>query len=413
MLNKNREERKIKINELSDRSENTEDLNFKKQNYPCKVIEVQINYLIYRLDNTRTLDNQEEYIRKNDLPNDFFDLDRQENLEVQEVQDKLIKETLKKKNSSLEASFEQKGGQTESLVITPEGVMINGNRRLCLMRSENYDVVKCKVIDDPNLINRETEIEAWLDIAETGKVEYSWTGQGIAIEKLLEKGMSYEEIREFKGMVSAKEVRLLADAVKNARESLEMRGVPGEWSKVVKSEEIYRQAAAKKLDDVDRRAVDLNVIAIDSATTDVVDGRAYDVVMGLLRYPKAGTKVMNKWAQGSDTTYEDNLTGEEVNPAGFNEDSFKNNILKDQDKIDEMVLDLKDFIEEEKDEASGRGERRRLITEVDKAFKALEKAKYLSTNSSHDRNGVDLKLSTMSTNIEEILTNIRDLDNNS
>ena len=193
MANKNREERKLKIKQLCEESDNFEQLNFKKENYDCKTIMVQIDYLIYRLNNTRTLHRQEEYIKKNDLPDNFFDLDRQENLEVQEAQEKLILETLAKKNNALEASFNQKGGQTESLVIAPEGVMINGNRRLCLMRKLNTDVVKCIVADHPNLLNREIEIEAWLDIAETGKVDYEWIGQGRAIEQLLDKGMNYDD----------------------------------------------------------------------------------------------------------------------------------------------------------------------------------------------------------------------------
>ena len=406
-MNKNLNERTLRIRELEDASSNTQNLTFKKLQYPCKIITLQIDYLIYRLDNTRTLSKQPEYIKKHDLNNDYFDSDRQENPEVQASQHELLSETLLEDSSSLGKAFDMKGGQDEPLEITSEGVMINGNRRLCLMRTRSFDSIECKVVSDPNLRGRDKEIEASLDIAVSGKVGYDWASQGLGILSLKADGLSDNEIREYKGMLTVAEVSNLAGATSIARYGLELRGCSEEWSKVRKSEQIYLDAAAKTIpDEMTKKASDLSVILIDAATTDAIGGRAYDLVKDHLKFNSAGLKLAHKWFPANSVPEVDDVTGETITSGGFDEDKLRNEILLDQDKIDSYVEELKEVIEDERDAASGRGARRRLIVEIDKAFKASQKAQHLSTNTSHDTDGVIEKIAKIDDHLKAIIANI-------
>ena len=51
----------------------------------------------------------------------------------------------------------------DPLIIYPDGRVVNGNRRLAFMRNEGMSEIKCKVLTDPYLQDKELEIEAYLD----------------------------------------------------------------------------------------------------------------------------------------------------------------------------------------------------------------------------------------------------------
>ena len=140
-LSKRLDERKLKIDELVNSSTESLSLPFQREEYPCPVIKIAPEYLIYRLSNTRTKSAQKEYIADNNKQDDYFSEDR---LEVSEVQDSQHEILLKFVDKQLANAFDQQGGQTEPILINKEGVIINGNRRLCFMRKENnYPLIKC------------------------------------------------------------------------------------------------------------------------------------------------------------------------------------------------------------------------------------------------------------------------------
>ena len=62
----NKDERVLKIKSLCEQGSD-EEFNFDKKNYPCKQINIEDKYLIYRLNNTRTLCAQRECVAEKGL----------------------------------------------------------------------------------------------------------------------------------------------------------------------------------------------------------------------------------------------------------------------------------------------------------------------------------------------------------
>ena len=126
MLSKRLDERVFKIDELIKVSSETKDLPFQQNNYKCPVIEIDSEFLIYRLGNTRTISKQKEYIANKKESTDFFSKERLEVAEVQDAQhDILVTEV----DKELEQAYEMQAGQTDPILINKQGVVINGNRR--------------------------------------------------------------------------------------------------------------------------------------------------------------------------------------------------------------------------------------------------------------------------------------------
>ena len=73
-LSKRLDERKLKIDELVNSSTESLSLPFQREEYPCPVIKIAPEYLIYRLSNTRTKSAQ-EYIADNNKQDDYFSED--------------------------------------------------------------------------------------------------------------------------------------------------------------------------------------------------------------------------------------------------------------------------------------------------------------------------------------------------
>ena len=106
------------------------------------VIEVRIQALTYRIENIRTKNLQKEFLATHsDYPRDFFVLDPG-SIEVQTIQHSLLKELVVK--DRLIKYFEVKKNQTDinyqkyDLICSDQGVVVNGNRRLCAWRELFY-----------------------------------------------------------------------------------------------------------------------------------------------------------------------------------------------------------------------------------------------------------------------------------
>lgn len=69
---KTMDERTLIIDKLVNSSIEFKSLPFKKSSYKCPIIEVAPEYLIYRIENTRTISKQREYIAENDSLSNFF-----------------------------------------------------------------------------------------------------------------------------------------------------------------------------------------------------------------------------------------------------------------------------------------------------------------------------------------------------
>lgn len=178
------------------------------------VFHVPLELPRYRLDNTRTLHLQKKYITSNGLNENFFEediwLDK-----LQEIQHEILKSLIDRKGLKV---FFEKNIQTDPLILTHDGFVISGNRRLCAYRElyySNEGVTKYKkferirVVILPKCSDEQIEyIEDFLEQQPDLKDEFTWISRAIGFRKRIEKHNYNTQILAQKSNGSFKKVEI-------------------------------------------------------------------------------------------------------------------------------------------------------------------------------------------------------------
>tara|TARA_Y100001958_G_scaffold150715_1_gene134835 strand:+ start:604 stop:1908 length:1305 start_codon:yes stop_codon:yes gene_type:complete len=192
MLGKSVAERKAEIEQiLEDNTRKISDHNLKtshteNENYP--VYEVGLDLLKYRIGNTRTIFDQKSYINEHGLDKNFFDGDP-ESAEIQKAQHAILQEAYHEKG--LYEAFKGLQKQSQPLIVTLDGFVIAGNRRLAAFRDlyeEDYTAYKHfkevkivifkKTVDSDQVKDFEALQEEEKDI----KSNFSWISVALGFE---------------------------------------------------------------------------------------------------------------------------------------------------------------------------------------------------------------------------------------
>lgn len=214
---------------------------------PLQIIEVPIEMPIYRIENIRTKSLQKQWLVKN--PNcgkDFFN-EGVGSIEVQLAQHLILKE-LANKEKLLDSFKNGKLQQKEALIVTDEGVVVNGNRRLCAWRElyysdrnkySHFQSIRVAVLPDhdPQGIY---DLEVSLQIHSDMKAEYAWHTIGADYKEKIEQGVDIDKFAKKQGK-TPDEINRLIDCYVYAEQYLESIGHPDEWSLVDKQEYAFKQ----------------------------------------------------------------------------------------------------------------------------------------------------------------------------
>jgi hypothetical protein len=224
-----RSERETKIKKhLASPQGEVDFYDFRNQKTKLKVIRIDINLPVYRMENFRTYTDQHEYIAKEKLDADYF-LKGQELQTVQQQQHEILKR-LSAKGPIIEVL--EKDGQQEPLLISSTGVVINGNRRLTALRELGESYVDCMVLPADATADEIVDIEANLQAKPETKLDYDWIGDAQLISRLIHMGRSTKEVadRLNRGENDIKNaLQALAEADIYLRDWAE---TPGEYSRV-------------------------------------------------------------------------------------------------------------------------------------------------------------------------------------
>jgi predicted transcriptional regulator len=207
---------------------------FRSQKMKLKVIRVDANLPVYRMENFRTYTDQHEYIAKEKLEPDYF-LKGQELQSVQHQQHEILKKLAAKgKAGSITPIIEvlEKDGQRERILISSTGVVINGNRRLAAMREIGTDYVDCMVLPADATADEIVDIEANLQAKPETKLDYDWIGDAQLINRLVHMGRTTKEVSE--------RLNRTEGDIKNSLQALveadiylrDWAAAPGEYSRV-------------------------------------------------------------------------------------------------------------------------------------------------------------------------------------
>ena len=168
------------------------------------VIRLPIDLPIYRMANGRTRTAQLQYVRSHQLAADFFSAG-QENQEAQQAQHDILDRFSRQGTTSIIPIFTVlgEGRQTEPILITAAGVVVNGNRRLAAMREHyatgeaaysSFSHINCKILPASVTDKEIKEIEVRLQMQPETRLPYTWVNEALTIKDLMLTNFTPDEI---------------------------------------------------------------------------------------------------------------------------------------------------------------------------------------------------------------------------
>lgn len=214
---------------------------------PLKIVEVPIELLVYRIENIRTKSLQKQWLVTHpECEKNFFSVDS-ESIEVQEAQHQIL-QSLANKEGLLNAFKNGNLQQKEALIATDEGVVVNGNRRLCVWRTlyysdrikyNHFQTVRVAILPDhdPQGVY---DLEVALQIHSDMKAEYTWHSIAADYKEKVESGVDITKFAQKQGK-NVEVINRLIECYEYAEEYLEATGHKDEWSLVDKQEFAFKQ----------------------------------------------------------------------------------------------------------------------------------------------------------------------------
>ncbi len=191
----------------------------------------------YRLDNGRTIAAQSEYLsRHRDLKKDFF-TENPESESAHKAQHEILSEMVKEKGL---LDYFRSHKQIEPLILTTDGYVVNGNRRICAMRLLlQQDVAKyghfkqVDVVVLPPAQRRDIdELEGRLQVIKDIKADYTWIALALMLRRRKgEHSYGDDELASLYDLSKAEVDEHLLMLTK-AEVYLQERGKPGEYLSV-------------------------------------------------------------------------------------------------------------------------------------------------------------------------------------
>jgi hypothetical protein len=150
--------------------------------------EVPIEFPLYNVKSGRTHRAQSRYVDKKSLPADFFE--DPEEPQVQQAQNEILLEMVDQEGLAADLREKQ---QKNPLVLTYDGYVVDGNRRLAaLRRDKETDYVHAVRLPQAATDQEIYETELELQMSRETKAEYNWIDEALhvryGVNKLYERG---------------------------------------------------------------------------------------------------------------------------------------------------------------------------------------------------------------------------------
>lgn len=204
-----------------------------------KQITVRIGVPVYRIQNGRTRTFQKEYLATHpDIAADLFTLDP-ESIAAQKAQHSILQKLAE--DEGLYKEFSGGTEQTEPIIVTSTGVVVNGNRRLCVWRTlftkapseyKHFEYIEVAVLPEDCDELEIRALEKRLQIQKTHRAEYKWHTRAAMMKEEREDGAKDLDIARSYGLSSKKEVDITISALEYAEVYLQKIGKRDQWSLV-------------------------------------------------------------------------------------------------------------------------------------------------------------------------------------
>jgi hypothetical protein len=213
-----------------------------------KIVEVDSDYLMFRLENSRTEIQQLKYLREHpSLPRALFN--NPESNQAQIAQEEILNQLNKSAGKEFSDDLKTRG-QDEPAIITNDGYLINGNRRTAALKALEVRYVNCVILPDDTTPKDIYELEQELQISEDFREPYHWINELRNIKKGLEdQRLNYTE-KEIASRLRIKEKEL--QAMRTMLDLLDAflfwKAIPGQYDypKLDDAEQIFIQLEKAK-----------------------------------------------------------------------------------------------------------------------------------------------------------------------
>ncbi|WP_101910208.1 hypothetical protein [Marasmitruncus massiliensis] len=290
--------RKSEIRKKCDETKTSHYVEFMGEYRALPVIEVRIEFAVYRLANGRTRPFQQEYLVKNpDIERDIFIKDH-DSIDAQYAQHEILKQ-LVEEEGLLKAFRSDNLHQTEPIISTNSGVVVNGNRRLCAWRElyysdrikyKHFETIKMAILPecDERAIR---DLEKRLQVQNSMRAEYRWHAIALMASEDIAQGIPSKDVAESLDK-SVQAMNLLIECREYAETYLKKKGHPDEWSLVDKDYYAFEKIVKgrKRLDTSGEKEL-FETLSFAFVEGSKDDGRLYEVIPNI-------AENLNKIAQG-------------------------------------------------------------------------------------------------------------------
>ncbi len=196
----------------------THDVPFRGGDRTLTKIQVKSDFPMYRIQSGRTRRAQSEYLeRRSDLPSDFFD--DPEDPRVQTAQHEILLRLIQERG--LDEDLRDRG-QRSPVVLTYDGFVVDGNRRVAALREDGIEYIWAVVLPEDADRNEIYQTELELQMARETKAEYNW------VDELLHIRYGFDELGETVESI-ARRMRLDGKEIDDKLATLRMVDVYLEW----------------------------------------------------------------------------------------------------------------------------------------------------------------------------------------
>lgn len=387
-----------------------------------KQITIRIGLPVYRLENGRTRTFQKEYLATHpNVPSDLFTFDV-DSLEAQKAQHTILQDLAK--DEGLYKKFFDGTKQTEPIIITSTGVVVNGNRRLCAWRTlfyeqperyKHFEYIQATVLPEECDEEEIRALEKRLQIQKTNKAEYKWHTKATMIKEEREKGESDEVLFKSYDLAAKKDVDTLIGALDYAEMYLQKIGKPNQWSLVDEDEFAFKSMVEHrhKTKGMGRKEL-FEVLCFKLIEDGDYKGRLYDAIPKLAESLDAVAEEIQEKKLMPENLPENNnhqnmslidgnnddldfLGGEDIEVDAYS--ILATSIQNSDVKLGALVKQVIDDQESLKNEQKSN---RYLLNTLARIVKQLWNIEMAGLNEATITEGVDIQISTIKEKIERI-----------
>lgn len=396
--------RKKHLDDLSKKSTGkTESVYFQNSNQDFPVHLVPIELPKYRIDNGRTYAAQAQYLAsKKDIPKDFFEKDPESD-SVQQAQHDILKGMMKDRDLY---DYFKTHEQSNAIILSHEGFVINGNRRLCTWRElfysgkrSNFSHIRVVILPPADQKDID-ELEARLQVHKDIKADYTWTSLALMLRH--RKNSYNYKIEDIANLfeMSESDVEELLDMLVYAETYLDDRNKVGQYALVDRAEFAFRQLHKRRAKIKEEPYKDvferLAFCLIDASEK---EGRLYQSIPELAdNLGQVVEKLQEEFKIEATpvSEAEELLGGGSYTPIAGVID-----ILNDEKNYQQAMTIALDVIEAEKEKSRERKERNFVHAQVKKANTALIEA-FSAIDNKTKKEGISAQIESIETSVAKI-----------